>query len=387
MAHHLLSRFLVTLLVACVAEPAVCQSEVGTLRWWKQAWREAAEWSPSEPFLITCESRVPAAVVRRSLEQWEEALAAGPPGVLENNTDMLRERRALVEFGRDDVVLWRLWLGKDKHRLAMDRPSTPSQPFSDHGYSGQHAWTLQEVAGWHRMSVLTPSSVTEHGEEASLAGASDRARKYLFFGGIGLGSGQPTRPVPAQASRRPDGGWEAESTVRVGSREWVSKYTGRSDDATGRALPEHLEILQVSPTAERQGGARFTDWQYSDVAGSWIAHSIEVLDAEAVVTARWRVLSVESVTREHLDALTRAPERDGVDALRGELRIASLTDYRPGVRQATHVMPDGSERTWSIDGQRRQEEHGWLRMTGWITLSLISGIIVLFVWRRYRTGA
>lgn len=112
-----------------------------------------------------------------------------------------------------------------------------------------------------------------------------------------------------------------------------------------------------------------------------------MLDAEAVVTARWRVLSVESVTREHLDALTRAPERDGVDALRGELRIASLTDYRPGVRQATHVMPDGSERTWSIDGQRRQEEHGWLRMTGWITLSLISGIIVLFVWRRYRTGA
>ncbi len=387
MDHLRFRRLLVALVVVCATEPAVCQSDVGTLRWWKHAWREATEWSPSEPFLITYESRVPAAVVRRSLEQWEEALAAGPPEGFESNADMLRERRALVESGQDDVVLWRLWLGKDKHRWTMDRPSTPSQPFSDHGYSGTLAWTLQEIGGHHWLSVLTPSSVSEVGETASLAGASDRPRKYLLFGGIGLGSGQPASPVPSNASRLSDGSWAAEAAVRYGSGEWIWKYTGQTDTAPGRALPEAIEVLQLSPTVEGQGGARFADWQYNEVAGTWIAHSVDILDAAGGVRARWRVLSVEPVAHESLEELTRVPERGGVDALRGELRVASLTDYRPEVRQATQVMPDGSERTWSIGGRKRPGDRAWLRAAGWMILSLFSGMIVLLVWRRYRTGA
>ncbi|MCE7970523.1 MAG: hypothetical protein DYG93_02485 [Leptolyngbya sp. PLA2] len=106
-----------------------------------------------------------------------------------------------------------------------------------------------------------------------------------------------------------------------------------------------------------------------------------------MVTAKWRVLSVESVTRERLDELTRVPERDGADALRGVLRITSLADYRPEVRQGIHVMPDGSERTWSIGSRSGLEDRAWLRTTGWVMLSLFSGMIVLLVWCRYRAGA
>ncbi len=387
MAYPHIRSALVVICMACAAEYVAGQSEVGTLRWWKQSWREASEWSPASPILVTYESRAPAAVVRRSLEQWEEAIAAGPPGGFESNADMLRDMRALVESGQDDVVLWRLWLGKDRHRWAMDRPSTPSQPFSDHGFSGRLAWTLQEVGGQHRVSVVTPSSVTELGEEASIAGASDRARKYLFFGGVGLGAGSVVQRTPSGASQQSSGRWEAETTARVGERRMVWRYVGETDAGSGRALPESLETLQISPTAKRYGSARFANWRYSDVAETWIAHNVDILDAEGVVIAKWRVLSVESVTRERLDELTRVPERDGADALRGVLRITSLADYRPEVRQGIHVMPDGSERTWSIGSRSGLEDRAWLRTTGWVMLSLFSGMIVLLVWCRYRAGA
>ncbi|HRQ71623.1 MAG TPA: hypothetical protein PLU35_01195 [Phycisphaerales bacterium] len=372
---------------AFAIEHAAGQHDVGTLPWWKQSWREASEWAPTNPILVTYESRVPAAVVRRGLEQWEEALAAGPPEGFESNADMLRERRALVESGKDDIVIWRLWLGKDKHRWTLDRPSTPSQPFSDHGFSGRLTWTLQEVGGQHRVSVVAPSSVTELGEEASIAGASDRARKYLFFGGIGLGAGSVVQRTPSGASQQSSGRWEAEATARVGERRMVWKYVGGTDAGSGRALPESLDMLQVSPSEERYGGARFDDWRLCEVAGTWMANRIDILDASGEIRARWRIVSVEPVSQDRLEELTRLPERDGVDALRGEIRIASLTDYRPEVRQASRAMPDGSVLTWAIDGASRAEDRAWLRVAGWTTLSVLSGVIVLLVWRRYRIGA
>lgn len=221
-------------------------------------------------------------------------------------------------------------------------------------------------------SAPPPAGFDLDSEEQSLVSSI----KFLLHGGLHLIASMRLKPRPLQDI---PGGWEVRAD---GAMESVLLFRGSWDGEIGRV--QQL-VLERAPAALSEQGKRwkFDGWESNHLLGKPVARQVDELSQRGDLLVRTRLLGTHAEPTTRLDELSRTPDFDGADPIRGVLTVRAVSDYRESSPLHSLVTADGLQAVVP-PGEARTTWSSRLRWLGWSILALLG---VMFTWIRMNRRA
>jgi hypothetical protein len=243
--------------------------------------------------------------------------------------------------------------------------------------------------GWK----LTPTMLTIVGPRAGFPEQANLAAEeamlgpelgLLLTGGLNLVTISELVPGPVRLS---GDCWVVEAPWKEGSRpgqRLVVEYSGRWDAGAGRGFVERMRISENDLNPEAVGETTtFEDWTHAAALGRWVASKAVQVRGNGRPDRAVIYESSEAGEPGTFERVTRLPDADAPDPIRGKPTFTSIMDYRSGVMtsrteagEVTMPVPGGVPR--GLGEARRR----WL---GWLTAAfLVAGFVALRLGRTWK---
>jgi hypothetical protein len=365
----------VLLIPACVAHAQTGQDKgVGDLAWFEREWKKAQDWPIPSYTKVTYDIEgfvepQPDEVARLA------KLIEGKP----EHPERRRYKQLLqeLEWGGSVTSTYTLWYANGQWRWNRDTPDFRDFPFDDVVLTDTTSWSLER----DNLCIVDPRRAPEEMEIVRYEPGIRTHLSEIIWGGFGGGAKTEVGFQPSEATLHPDGRWIGRVTSRNGMR--IEEYRGHYDPTLCRIIVDETEIIR-SDDNEIYLGIRhvFSEWRFNDYLNRPVAHRIEKYVADG--TLKWRLVlkEIEPFPHSLFATLTKVPDLEHGDAIRGEIKPDNIMDVRPAKQSITYIH-NGKYVTESNPIEIPPARGGLLRYVGWSVASLaVAGIVVLYA-RKY----
>jgi hypothetical protein len=268
-----------------------------------------------------------------------------------------------------------VWVGEDQvWRLSQDLPWAPADvAYLDAAGRSDGAWQLtpQEIvlSGPLSDSASSAPSVAMHRASVSELSA-------FFDGGLTQRRGSPPELTSLEVSEL---SWratiEGNYSVSVVSGVWDASH------GVGLVAEDRLE-LRVPGQAPVGVVTRYSGWAPRLDGSAVVAGMIEREDSRTNGVLRMRLRAVERVENAEIVRVCVTPDPSGIDPVRGQLRVRSITDFGDRLIRERSALDVAGLHSRVIG--RTAGEISRLRTFGWAVLGIL---VALLVFLRLRGGA
>ena len=231
----------------------------------------------------------------------------------------------------------------------------------------------------HSPTAPPPQGQDLPGEERSTGPILDR----LLTGGLAAAKGLGLRLGDVQLLS--DNRFRVAASRRdvPEQQQLTLEYIGRWDAERGRGFIESRTLVQNGYKPDSTGETySMRDWRFVPEIGRWAAGFIAWAPAQGALGHRVRLIGGLEGDPDTLQRITRVPEIDGSDPLRGPVTATRLVDHRPG-RRSLQIDPDGTRSTLDLPAEAgKSTAFGALRLIGWIIGSATLFGLGLLIYQR-----
>ncbi len=115
-------------------------------------------------------------------------------------------------------------------------------------------------------------------------------------------------------------------------------------------------------------------WAYDPALQRWAAEVVRSKQADGQVVHVWRRGRVGTVDPRQFAAMTRVPEPDGTDPVRGTFTF--IEDHRAARRQIT-ALTDAGPVVTAMPADPGTRDTIWIRQAGWAVAACLAATLVL----------
>lgn len=280
--------------------------------------------------------------------------------------------------GKPTVGVREVWMhGTDEWRLNMSNRDQP-EAYEDEVVRRDQMWAMnQNFLGIMSHEIPDPThDITAHHRIIM------NELHILLSGGM-IYAAQEGVKCPAAASTSDDQWAATYSTPEIGT----VRIEGDWDASSERGIVRHIVIEGGKSKSSTPMELFAKDWKPLGYSDAWIAQRIEVVRLAPRQLDRVTVFEeVRAQEEGEFDRITRLPEYNGADAIRGKVTFTAIEDLRADVRQLRVQTPTGEEIRPLPPIRDPKKEPSLLRTTGWVTLGCVVTAFLFLVIRRKTLG-
>lgn len=233
------------------------------------------------------------------------------------------------------------------------------------------SWILSDG----QVQVMDPRSPNGNANFPLMTPLLERDSRLFWFGGL---FADPARGFKVAGAIREGDGWRVIVAAPSGDR---LEARIRWDESEGRGFVERAE----SRPKDRDGPSfswSVRNWRKDESVGRWIAGEVEERDANDRSIRLLKLVRIERVTPERIAEITRIPQLNESDAIRGVILASQALDFRPGSTAAVLMTRDGAAFTASPPHVAPPGRGAGLKWVGWGTLAVVIATVIALRIRR-----
>jgi len=340
-------------------------------RWFAQEWKDAAAKKVPDldglkvTWQIEDHWAPPADEVRRIREELK-----GHPDHPDRIIVPIWEARRAGKPSRGVREIWSR--GTDEWRMNMSCPDLPSE-YEDEVVTRERIWAMNKgFLGFASHTVPDP----EHDIKLHHRMVLNELRT-LLRGGLAFAT-QPNVKCPI-ARFVDETRWEASYTTKEVGGVHIE---GDWDNDAGRGFVRHILMEGGTGTGITHIEVNASGWRHLGVGDHWVAQRVEWFRFDPKQLDRVTIFDgIRPLDDGEFDRLTRIPEYNGEDAIRGKVTFQAIEDLRPEVRELQVLTPGKEEVRPLPPITPPKKEISLIRTTGWVCLGCVVSAFLFLVIR------